>query len=72
MYYQKQSLPKSGSILKAKDVIKILGISSATLERWIREDVLAPVIHFKRTRRWTQHQLDIFLANKDKLSKDIQ
>ena len=53
------------SILKPKDVSKILNISQKTLQRWDKDGTLVAYRNPKNRRYYTQEQIDLFLGTKN-------
>ena len=52
------------SILKPKDVSKILNVSQKTLQRWDKDGTLIAYRNPKNRRYYTQEQIDLFLGKK--------
>lgn len=60
------------SILKPKDVSRILNVSQKTLQRWDKDGTLIAYRNPKNRRYYTQEQIDSFLGKKtDKQRKHI-
>lgn len=57
------------SILKPKDVAKILNVSQKTLQRWDKDETLVAFRNPKNRRYYTQEQIDLFLGKKNNKQK---
>ena len=57
------------SILKPKDVAKILNVSQKTLQRWDKDGTLVAYRNPKNRRYYTQEQIDLFLGKKNKTQR---
>lgn len=57
------------SILKPKDVSKILNVSQKTLQRWDKDETLVAYRNPKNRRYYTQEQIDLFLGKKTKTKR---
>lgn len=53
------------SILKPKDVARILNVSQKTLQRWDKDGTLVAYRNPKNRRYYTQEQIDLFLGIKN-------
>jgi predicted DNA-binding transcriptional regulator AlpA len=56
-------LPSSVKLLRNREVCELIGCSSSTVARWVKEGILPPPVQIGHASRWKSTDIDACIAN---------